>query len=65
MLLNLYCKIKALRATRDRGVTAVEYGLILAAIVVVIGAVVFTLGTNILGIFNRTNGAVTNAPAGP
>ncbi len=39
-MLNLYCKLKALRATRDRGVTTVEYALIVMVIVaVVVGAV--------------------------
>jgi pilus assembly protein Flp/PilA len=46
-MLNLYCKIQALRATRDRGATAVEYGLIVAAIAAVIVALVFTLGTKV------------------
>jgi pilus assembly protein Flp/PilA len=43
-MLNLYCKIQALRATHDRGATAVEYGLIVAAIAAVIVATVFLLG---------------------
>ena len=52
-MLSLYTKIKALRAQSDRGVTAVEYGLILAAIVVVIGIAVFALGNQINAIFNN------------
>jgi pilus assembly protein Flp/PilA len=54
-MLNLYCKFQALRATRDQGVTAVEYGLILAAIVIVIGTLVFTLGGTIATAFTNAN----------
>ena len=43
----------------DRGVTAVEYGLIVAGIAIIIVAAVFTLGRSLLGIFNNTNTAVT------
>jgi Flp pilus assembly pilin Flp len=56
-MLNMYCKLKALYATRDRGVSAVEYGLILAAIVIAIGALVFALGDQVKQIFTdaKTN----------
>jgi pilus assembly protein Flp/PilA len=59
-MLSLYCKIKALRAQSDRGVTAVEYGLILAAIVVVIGVAVFALGAQINNIFNNALNAINH-----
>jgi pilus assembly protein Flp/PilA len=57
-MLNLYCKIRALLA-QDRGVTAVEYGLILAAIVVIIGVAVFALGGQINTIFQNAQNSVT------
>jgi pilus assembly protein Flp/PilA len=50
-MLNLYCKFQALLATRDRGATAVEYGLIVAAIAAVIVVLVFTLGTKVEAAF--------------
>lgn len=59
-MLSLYTKIKALRAQSDRGVTAVEYGLILAAIVVVIGVAVFALGAQINNIFNNALNAINH-----
>jgi Flp pilus assembly pilin Flp len=57
-MLNLYRTLQALRANPDRGVTAVEYGLILAAVVVVIGAAVFVLGGDINGIFGNADTCV-------
>jgi pilus assembly protein Flp/PilA len=47
LMLSLYCKLQALWADRDRGATAVEYGLIVAAIAGVILAVVFLLGARV------------------
>ncbi len=61
MLLNLYTKIQALRATRDRGATAVEYGLIVAAIAAVIVAIVFTLGGQIQTAFQTTSDCIGNS----
>jgi pilus assembly protein Flp/PilA len=46
---------------RDRGATAVEYGLLIALIALVIIAVVATLGTKISNIFSHVN---SNLPAG-
>jgi pilus assembly protein Flp/PilA len=60
MLLNLYSKIQALRANRDRGATAVEYGLIVAAIAAVIVVVVFTLGGQVQGAFQHTSDCIAN-----
>ena len=61
-MLNLYCKIQAVYATRDRGATAVEYGLIVAAIAAVVVALVFTLGTKVQAGFQtvctKMNGGV-------
>jgi pilus assembly protein Flp/PilA len=42
----------------DRGATAVEYGLIVALIAVVIIVAVALLGNNLLGIFNKVASSV-------
>ena len=46
----------------DRGATAVEYGLIIALIAVVIIAAVTLLGTNLSNIFNDVATEVSVAP---
>ena len=40
---------------RDEGATAVEYGLLVAAIAAVIVGVVFLLGGKVSSAFNKTN----------
>ena len=50
-LVKFQVKLAAMRD--DRGATAVEYGLMVGLIAVVIIAVVTTLGTNIQGLFTR------------
>jgi len=47
----------------DRGVTAIEYGLIAALIAVMIIGGVTALGTNLKSIFNNTGAAVSGAYA--
>jgi pilus assembly protein Flp/PilA len=42
----------------DRGATAVEYGLMVALIAIVIIAAVTLLGQNLLAIFNNIAGAI-------
>jgi pilus assembly protein Flp/PilA len=42
----------------DKGATAVEYGLLVALIAVVIIAAVTLLGTNLSGLFNRVASSV-------
>ncbi len=44
--------------SRDRGATAVEYGLIVALIAVVIIVAVVLLGNNVSGIFNKAATAI-------
>ena len=44
--------------SRDRGATAVEYGLIVALIAVVIIVAVVLLGNNLSGIFNKAATAI-------
>jgi Flp pilus assembly pilin Flp len=53
-MLNLYCKLKARLASRDRGMTATEYALILFAVVAVIGTIVGLFGARIEQIFTDT-----------
>jgi pilus assembly protein Flp/PilA len=50
-LLRLYQKVAALRD--DRGATAVEYGLMVALIAVVIIIAVTLLGTNLNDLFQK------------
>jgi pilus assembly protein Flp/PilA len=56
-----------MRHRKDEGATAVEYGLLVAAIAAVIVALVFVLGGYIKGAFQTTcksiaaNSAITNA----
>jgi pilus assembly protein Flp/PilA len=42
----------------DRGATAVEYGLIVALIAVVVIVAVALLGNNLLGVFNKVASSV-------
>lgn len=45
--------------SRDRGATAVEYGLIVALIAVIIIVAVALLGTNLRGIFNNVANSIS------
>ena len=47
--------VGALVATRERGATAVEYGIMVALIAAVIITVVATLGTNLTGLFDSVS----------
>lgn len=51
-------KKSELAGSRDRGATAVEYGLIVALIAVVIIVAVVLLGGNLSSIFNRTAASI-------
>jgi pilus assembly protein Flp/PilA len=66
-LLRLICAIqwgtdrvltRASAKTRDRGATAVEYGLMVALIAIVIIAAVTFLGTTLSGLFSSTGSAI-------
>lgn len=46
-------RVQAKRANDDRGATAVEYGLMVALIAIVIIAAVITVGENLLAIFEE------------
>lgn len=57
---------KLTRTDRDRGASAVEYGLLVAAIAAIIVAAAFTLGGTINTVFENTNTEITNSiPAAP
>jgi pilus assembly protein Flp/PilA len=49
------------QAKNDRGATAVEYGLIVALIAIVIIAALLFLGPQLQGIFNDAGSAVSDA----
>jgi pilus assembly protein Flp/PilA len=53
-------KLSAIGRRRDDGASAVEYGLLVALIAVVIAATVVTLGTTLQHKFNQACAAVGN-----
>ena len=55
-LVKLQVKVAALR--NDRGATAVEYGLMVALIAIVIIVAVSVLGKNLSSLFNTTANSV-------
>jgi pilus assembly protein Flp/PilA len=58
---------KVMRRTEDRGASAVEYGLMVAAIAGIIVTAVFALGNTVSGAFNDTKTCIqnqTSCPAG-
>lgn len=57
---------KSLEKRNDRGATAVEYGLMVAAIVAVVITLAFTLGDYVVNAFTDTNTAwEVEAPLAP
>jgi pilus assembly protein Flp/PilA len=48
----------------DEGASAVEYGLLVAAIAAIIVAVVFLLGQRVSTVFDSTNTCISNKGAG-
>jgi pilus assembly protein Flp/PilA len=59
LVLYLYCKAHAAWVNRDQGASAVEYGLLIAAIAAIIVGVVFLIGKNVLAGFTRANDCLT------
>jgi pilus assembly protein Flp/PilA len=51
---------KVTRHARDRGASAVEYGLLVAAIAAVIVGVVFGLGTLVADKFSKTSNCISS-----
>jgi pilus assembly protein Flp/PilA len=56
---------KLIRTDRDRGASAVEYGLLVAAIAAIIVAAAFALGGTMNQVFQDTNDEITNSIAVP
>lgn len=54
MTSKLAARLVAARARRDEGATAVEYGLMVALIAIVIIVAVALLGSNLSTLFNNT-----------
>jgi pilus assembly protein Flp/PilA len=54
----LVAKMQALWATRDEGATAVEYGLMVALIAVVIIVAVTALGSKLSGLFTSVTSSI-------
>jgi pilus assembly protein Flp/PilA len=57
-MVRLSAKFRAMLATRDRGATAVEYGLMVALIAIAIIGAVTLLGDNLTSLFNSIAGAI-------
>ncbi|SES43740.1 pilus assembly protein Flp/PilA [Pedococcus cremeus] len=57
-MIKFIAKFQARMATADRGATAVEYGLMVALIAIVIIVAVSLLGNNLSGLFNKVAGSV-------
>lgn len=56
---------KIARCTEDRGASAVEYGLLVAAIAAVIVGVVFGLGNLVADKFSQTSNCITSGADAP
>lgn len=55
---------KITRPAQDRGASAVEYGLLVAAIAAVIVAVVFGLGSLVQGVFTDASSCISISGSG-
>ncbi len=55
---------RALRVTADKGASAVEYGLMVAAIAAVVVGTVFALGNFVKGAFDDTCSALSDPVGG-
>lgn len=62
MLLKLFAKKEAFVRSQE-GATAIEYGLIAAGIAVVIAAVVFAVGDELVTLFQGVQGDLEDANA--
>ena len=57
-MLKAFTKLQTRLSLRDKGATAVEYGLLVALIAAVIVAVVGVLGRNVSSAFNSVSQAI-------
>ena len=62
-MLRMYIRLQALRARHDRGATAVEYGLLVAVIAMVVVATAIVLGDNIAAMFDDASTCVATPTA--
>jgi len=58
---KLQTRLRALQNRRDRGASAVEYGLLVALIAVVIAATVYALGGALKARFNDANKCIADS----
>ncbi|HEU5108775.1 MAG TPA: Flp family type IVb pilin [Micromonosporaceae bacterium] len=58
-MLQLYTRVQALLAARDRGATAVEYALIVAVIAMVVVVAAIALGDSIADLFDDAEDCVS------
>ena len=62
-MIELYVRLQSLLTVqREKGATAVEYGMIVALIAAVIVLAVTTLGTDINAAFDKVEKAITVTP---
>ena len=57
--------IRKVVSRNDQGASAVEYGLLVAGIAVVIIVAVFLLGSNIKGVFDKSGSCIASTTAAP
>ena len=63
MILQLWAKKEAFIRCK-KGATAIEYGLIAAGIAVAIAGIVFTVGSDLVGLFSGIGNKITaNTPS--
>ena len=61
----MFQSIRRAISRKDEGASAVEYGLLVAGIAVVIIAAVFLLGNNIAGVFDKSGSCIASPTAAP
>ncbi|MFJ6374827.1 Flp family type IVb pilin [Pseudarthrobacter oxydans] len=62
-MLSLYTNLMIRLRNEEKGATAVEYGIMVALIAVVIIVAVSTLGSNLTTLFTDVNTDIVNPPA--
>ena len=63
-MIKLQQRLRTLRARRDKGASAVEYGLLVALIAVVIAGAVYLLGNALNQRFSDTEDCITSSTGG-
>ncbi|WP_277453124.1 Flp family type IVb pilin [Janibacter sp. DB-40] len=62
-MLEIFVRLQSLLATREKGATAVEYGLMVALIAIVIITAVGTVGDNLVTVFEDIAAELTGVAA--